>query len=90
MSFNYLFSSKSAASIQEVNSMNKDQYMEHFRNVLELWPPANDAVMALRPFQDKIAMMDAYKDYIGNLTNDRKLRKYLIFEVVNISNLNIL
>lgn len=58
--------------IEDVNSLSADEFKDLFKNVVELWPNAGDAVVLQRPFAHLHNLIFAFVDYLDNLNlNDK-------------------
>lgn len=59
--------------IEDVNHLSAAEFNDLFKNVVELWPQAADAVVSQRPFEHLHNLIFAFVDYLENLTVDDKI-----------------
>lgn len=60
-------------SIEEVNRLPSDDFVNIFENVVEFWPKAAETIATQRPFTSVAELVSHFSEYIENLSEGEKI-----------------
>lgn len=59
-------------SIEDVNKLSLTEFVNLFKNAIELWPKAPETIFLERPFTNRAKLISHFTDYLENLSiNDK-------------------
>lgn len=63
----------SKLSIEDVNKLPSTEFVNLFKNAVELWPQAAESTVQQRPFNSLNELVDHFSDYLENLSIDDRV-----------------